>query len=238
VTPAPPRLRVRWIAAETEQVRLVLAAALGIDAPAGVPIDIPGLWLEISAGIPGMASAAGDRLEVVEATPPRGRGASLGAPAIAGARLLALGWATVDGERAAAMAAGMRWTAVPRDALVGARALLGDAREIGAATWGRWDAAAILLLEPDTEGRVAASLARHGEGPAVLYVGLPVPAVAAARARLARLGVRVASGLGPFGSELAITGTPASGPTLVIVRLPGPRRYGGDARRGRGTIDP
>jgi hypothetical protein len=229
---------VRWIAAETEQVRLVLAAALGIDAPAGVPVDIPGLRLEISAGMPGMASAAGDRLEVAETDPPQGRGSSIGAPAIAGARLLALGWATVDGDRAAAAAAGMRWTAVPRDALVGARALLGDASEIGAVTGARRVAAATLLLEPDAEGRVAASLARHGEGPAVLYVGLPAPAVTAARARLARLGVRVASGPGPFGSGLAITGTPASGPTLVIVRLPGPRRAGGDARGRRGTIDP
>ncbi len=155
MTPAPPRLGVRWIAAEIESVRRVLAAALGVDTPAGVPVDIPGLRLEISA-------------------------------ATAAVRV----------------------------------------------------AAATLLLEPDTEGRIAASLARHGEGPAVLYVGLAVPAVTAARARLARLGVRVASGPGPFGPEVAITGTPSSGPTLVIVPLPRPRRDGGEDRRRRGTIDP
>jgi len=141
-------------------------------------------------------------------------------------------------DRAAEMAPGTRWKVVPRDAPLGARGLLGDAAEIGAAAGAPRAAAAVLLLEPDTEGRVAASLARQGEGPAVLYVGLPVRAVTAARARLARLGIRVASGPGPFGSEAAIMGAPASGPTLVLVDLPGARRARRDARRRRGTIKP
>ncbi len=238
MTPAPPRLRVRWIAEDVEQVRLVLAAGLGIDVPTGVPVDSPGLRLEVSASLPVMAPAAGDRLEVAEVDPPRGRGGSIGPPATASARVLALGWVTVDGDRAAAAAAGVRWTAVPRDAPLGARALLGDARGVGAAMGAPGAAAAVLLLEPDTEGRVAAFLARHGEGLAVLYVGLSAPAVTVARARLARLGSRTVSGPGPFGSELAIMGTPASGPTLVMVEMTGPRRSGGDARRRRGTIDP
>jgi hypothetical protein len=236
MTPAPSLLHVRWIAADAGPVRLMVAAALGADVPAGVPVDIPGLRLEIPAGVTGIASGSVDRLDVAAVDSSRGRSASLGAPAIAGARLLALGWATVDHDRAAEMAPGTRWKVVPRDAPLGARGLLGDAAEIGAAAGAPRAAAAVLLLEPDTEGRVAASLARQGEGPAVLYVGLPVRAVTGARARLARLGIRVASGPGPFGSEAAIMGAPASGPTLVLVDLPGARRARRDARRRRGTI--
>jgi hypothetical protein len=73
------------------------------------------------------------------------------------------GWATVELDRAAGELAdlldeGAAFADAPRSALLGARCRVGRARAgDGAARW-------IVLLEPDTEGRVAAFLARAGEG--------------------------------------------------------------------------
>lgn len=89
-----------------------------------------------------------------------------------GARIAAVGWATVDLERAAAewsMAAGseaaasaepqIAATPAPDDVALGAFARRLDLPD-----------GPLLLLEPRTEGRLAAALARHGEGPIALYV--------------------------------------------------------------------
>ena len=99
-------------------------------------------------------------------------------------RLAGLGWATVELDRAADEL-GMWLGEAPdpgapdaADPLLGARARVRDA--------GGLPGDAVLLLEPSTEGRLAASLARDGEGPAALYLrpaaGLRAWA-AAARAR-------------------------------------------------------
>lgn len=98
---------------------------------------------------------------------------SLGALPLAG-----IGWATVEAERAVvelealfiASGAGggsptpTSWAPGERDPALGARAWLR-----ATATWhgGPW----LVVLEPDTEGRIAASLARFGEGVAVAYLG-------------------------------------------------------------------
>ena len=86
---------------------------------------------------------------------------------LAALQLEAVGWATVDAERARdelAMVAGgdATWHSVERESLLGASA---------------WrcqpppeDGVALLLLEPDTEGRLAAFLARFGEGVAAVYL--------------------------------------------------------------------
>jgi hypothetical protein len=93
--------------------------------------------------------------------------AALDSPDLAGATIVGIGWATVDIERAEAQlgaAFGERgaWAEAPRDALLGARAAVYQpemaARPVA------------VVLEPDTEGRLAASLARHGEGVAAVYV--------------------------------------------------------------------
>ena len=83
------------------------------------------------------------------------------------------GWATVDLDRAAAELAellqpGASFTEAPRSALLGARCRRGRARRDGemAADW-------IVLLEPDTEGRLAAFLARSGEGWAATWNSQP-----------------------------------------------------------------
>jgi hypothetical protein len=73
---------------------------------------------------------------------------------------IASGWATVDldralDERAADLAPGVAFEPAPRSAVLGARCVRGAA----ASGYG-W----IVLLEPDTEGRLTGFLARHGEG--------------------------------------------------------------------------
>jgi hypothetical protein len=96
-------------------------------------------------------------------------------PRLARLPLTGIGWATVEHERAIdeldlalgggpplAGGAPERWTPLARDPALGARA------------WLRMPVAgrlALVVLEPDTEGRIAASLARFGEGIAVVYLG-------------------------------------------------------------------
>ncbi|TAJ99368.1 MAG: hypothetical protein EPO36_12185 [Chloroflexota bacterium] len=128
-------------------------------------------------------------------------------------RRLVIGWATVELDRAevevgAALAAGLGPDLpirddAPDDELLGARCrLLRSAR------------GEVLLLEPSTEGRLAAALARHDEGPLVrfLFGGSDGPE----RARQAGL-VPSASGDGPFGSERLVLGGPRWGPFLLLV---------------------
>jgi hypothetical protein len=199
------RLTIRWIGIDAGN-RAALAAVLGVVIPDEGSIEISGLRLEIVAPGPGRARG---RLQVTEpAAGPTG-------PVPSTARFIALGWATVDLERAAATWPGVRWRTAPRDSLVGARALVGrTGTPAGAATA---DAITFVLLEPDTEGRLAASLARHGEGPAALYVLVPPDAIAAIAAHVARLGVRFLAGPGPFGPAWAIVGPDASSPTVIVV---------------------
>lgn len=72
---------------------------------------------------------------------------------------LAVAYATIDADRAAAGLAPAPISERPRDTRLGARVLVAAARPVPVA-----------LLEPDTEGRLAAMLARHGEGPVGAYL--------------------------------------------------------------------
>lgn len=77
---------------------------------------------------------------------------------------LAVGWATVDMDRAilelaAALEPGDRFAPAPDCAILGARCRRGRARDASAV-----GAPVLILLEPATEGRLAATLARNGEG--------------------------------------------------------------------------
>ncbi|MBI2763350.1 MAG: hypothetical protein HYX54_06325 [Chloroflexi bacterium] len=118
------------------------------------------------------------------------------------------GWATVDLDRAEATLSGerrppRRSTAVV-DVVLGASGrsiLLADGREV-------------VLLEPSTEGRMAAALARHGEGRLVTYV-LARPG-APSRARAAGIGLS-AERRGPFGPQRLVLGGSRWGPFLVLV---------------------
>lgn len=130
MTAAP--LLVRWIAGDAARVRAALAAALGIEVPAGHSIAFPGLRLQIAEEEHGPGSRAADRLEVLGADPWFETAPTADDPTAAGTRFFALGWATVDLDRVAAPWAGVRWAAALRDSLVGARALLGRPDTTGA----------------------------------------------------------------------------------------------------------
>jgi hypothetical protein len=123
-------------------------------------------------------------------------------------------WATVEIERALrdlGLAADLAGEAVD-DPLLGAWVVVvADAERIveeGAAA----GAERIALAEPATEGRLAAFLARNGEGPAGRYVGVPL-AIDIVAARGAGAGVALSrSGIGPFGRQIQIVDRSIGGP--------------------------
>jgi hypothetical protein len=91
--------------------------------------------------------------------------ATLGRLVPDGARLVAVGWATVDLERTVA--------GLPEPSAVGPAT---EEPSLGArARVVRAGPVALVLLEPSTEGRLAAALARRGEGIVCLYVAGEVP---------------------------------------------------------------
>jgi hypothetical protein len=120
-------------------------------------------------------------------------------------RPIALGWATVDLDRAAVDLAAELGLAVAAflpaaDSIVlGARCRAADGVLPSGAT--------LAILEPRTEGHLAAALARHGEGPTVTWVrssGAPTRRSASLRP-------------GPFGPERLEPGAPRQGPFLLLI---------------------
>jgi hypothetical protein len=152
---------------------------------------------------------------------------------------VALGWSTVDldraiGELGEALGLGAeRFAVAPDEQLLGARCLV--------ATAALPDGSSLAVLEPSTEGRLAATLARVGEGPAVIWWAAADGYAARADAPRAEAGVAplVTSteredpfglkredpfGLerpGPFGLERLVLGGPPHGPHRLVVRPPG-----------------
>jgi hypothetical protein len=102
---------------------------------------------------------------------PRRRGRPSGAGGAASPRiaLIAVGWATVDLDRGVGDAAARLGLAAGRFAPAA------DDRWLGARTRVAPSGPAIVVLEPSTEGRLAAALARHGEGPVAIWVAGPSP---------------------------------------------------------------
>jgi hypothetical protein len=125
------------------------------------------------------------------------------------------GWATVDLDRAerdlvAAFGSSVPGPAraVPDDTLLGACCRL--------ATFGV-EGHEILLLEPATEGRIAASLARFGEGPIAVYVVVSARRFDDLLRDLRGAGlVLSAEAAGPFGRQRLVAGGPAWGAHLLI----------------------
>jgi hypothetical protein len=124
-------------------------------------------------------------------------------------RLVAVGWATVELDRAALELAALlgltTGTFVPAD---DSTALGGRCR---VASGVLPDGLTLALLEPNTEGRLAGRLARMGEGPAAVW---------------SSVGADVARGLtgarpGPFGLERLLPGGPAQGPYRLVIGGPG-----------------
>jgi hypothetical protein len=116
--------------------------------------------------------------------------------------LAAVGWATVELDRAAASLSaelGTSFEPTNRDALLGASVRRSTSNEPG-----------ILLLEPDTEGCLSGALAKHGEGPVALYLLVPI-----LQQLPATLSIKAGSGpLGP--ARLVLSGQPW-GPFLILV---------------------
>ncbi|HET7181939.1 MAG TPA: hypothetical protein VFI15_06875 [Candidatus Limnocylindrales bacterium] len=97
------------------------------------------------------------------------RAGAAGAATVSATRISGIAWATVEADRAfreldGALGAATSWVPQERDGL------------LGASVWRRNPSpgdggGALFVVEPDTEGRLAANLARFGEGVAAVYVG-------------------------------------------------------------------
>jgi hypothetical protein len=120
---------------------------------------------------------------------------------------LAVGWATVELDRAARELADLlgpsgAFQDAPSSEALGARCRVGEAGVKGGVR--------IVLLEPETEGRLSATLARHGER----WVATWVAATAPSSSPVVQLsGARP----GPFGKERLVLGGPVSGPHRFVV---------------------
>jgi hypothetical protein len=122
-------------------------------------------------------------------------------------RVLAVIWATVDRDRVLA------------DLDVAAERLAEDPH-LGASVGlvRPADGDPIAILEPVTEGRLAATLARHGEGPAGEYVEAPLPleTIGGAAAAAGLVVSRPADG--PFGRSVLVVPSRLGGRLLVLVQ--------------------
>ena len=130
---------------------------------------------------------------------------------------LAVGWATVELDRAVAEVGAAlqlpaaRFADAVGSVILGARCLVASDVLPGGV--------ALILLEPNTEGRLAGTLARHDEGPAA--VSLSARNLADAVAGLATAGFSVSPArVGPCGAERLFDG-PRYGPHLLLVKGPG-----------------
>lgn len=140
---------------------------------------------------------------------------------VGGALTLAgIGWATVELDRAEAELE--PWLGEATEAPAAHGSLLDPhlgayARVRGG---GGLPGEAVVLLEPSTEGRLSATLARDGEGPAAIYLR-PAGGLATwledARAR----GIPTSSrATGPLGPAVLLLGGPVAGPHLLLVDTP------------------
>ena len=127
-------------------------------------------------------------------------------------RIVGIGWATVDLERAVADLASPQVVFEPGadDDLLAAGALV--ARPVAEPV--------VILLEPMSEGRLAAGLARRDEGPLALYLAPVHGSLGSSLQRLALAGIRTRRGRGPFGDAAIVLGRPAAGPQLILVAVP------------------
>jgi hypothetical protein len=122
-----------------------------------------------------MSPGAQARAAILAAAETLRRDAARDDPTRIRARLTAIVWATVDLDRAerelgAILGAPLAAVGAARDPTLGATVRI-------AQPFGQPPEPALLLVEPDTEGRLAALLARHGEG----VVGIEVQSDGAVR---------------------------------------------------------
>lgn len=176
----------RWHASDHDLVAARLRA-LGFTVDADGRICLEGGVIEIVAA-PRGELAADEQLAIAEE--PRPVVAAVHPNGIT--RLLAVGVASIDVEETARGLGRPVREAAP-DRALGARAVLVDDLPI-------------VLLEPTTEGRLAAALARFGPSPVAVYLAAPGARPMAAGS----------AADGPFGPSTLLAGTPAWGPHLLV----------------------
>lgn len=150
-----PGIGLAWLASDPSAVATRLAVATGIEVPVERAVSVGGLALTVRATSP---AESADRLEVV-ARGDMPTGIWLGE--------LAVGWATVDLERAGSQLIAGGLVDDLNDQIEVVDALGAAARRADRSAFG----VPLLLLEPTTEGHLAATLARHGEGPCAIVIG-------------------------------------------------------------------
>jgi hypothetical protein len=148
-------------------------------------------------------------------------------PFLPGEAIAVTGWATVELDRAerelCERVPGRRFVTAVADPILGARARVEAGRVPG-----------LVLLEPFTEGRLAASLARFGEGPVALYLVVVPGSLDALPSVAAGTNVRLSlPAPGPFGPSVLLAGARPWGPHLLLVEPPQPDH---PSASGAGTI--
>lgn len=201
----PPHdvLRIRWSTRDPEALILRLKAA-GFDVQADGSLAFPSATIRIERG-----ADRGDRLAVQDATGETGGGFRIHPNGVED--VVAIGLATVDRERFLAGMTGGPNEDLPRDPHLGAFVV-----RHGGATGGPQ----VLVLEPDTEGRLVASLVRSDEGLAALYLSAAggLDAFVADGRRRGKLISSVDEG--PLGPSVVLLGGPKWGPHLLVVDRP------------------
>jgi hypothetical protein len=123
-------------------------------------------------------------------------------------RPIAVGWATVDLERGTAELADLLGVTAEAFSPAADSIALGARCRVAAGILP--GGLALVILEPITEGRLTAALARLGEGPATVWSRrIPGTRVAASAARP-----------GPFGLERLVSHAPPQGPIQLLLDGP------------------
>lgn len=154
---------------------------------------------------------------VIELLAAFGTAAAASGPSVAG-RTIAHGWATVDLDRALEELG--RALGIPPRRFVVARdsRLLGVRCRVAGAVLP--DGSSFAVLEPTTEGRLAATLARAGEGPAAIWLAAARGLDPGAPSTEGNVPLS-AKHDGPFGPERLVLGGPVHGPHRLLVDPPG-----------------
>lgn len=192
-------LDIRWSAKDPDSLVARLRAS-GFAVESGRVLVFPSATIGIDAG-----TSSTDRLEIAEGS--ASPGASTGPHPNGVEDVLAIGWATVDRER---YVAGLGLGAVEQ---------LADDPHLAAFVVRHGLARPLtLVIEPTTEGRLAATLARSGEGPTAMYLGLGSGGMAAFVAAARPGGVPVSTVRpGPLGPSAILLGGVVWDPAIVLV---------------------
>lgn len=197
-SPPVEPLRLVWLSADRPRLERWLAR-IGLVPGADHTLR----WTAGSVRL--VASPDGAERLVLEPDPSAAAPAPADRPIDAAFELLGVGWATVEIDRAATEFPMATFAGAPDDPLLGAfaRRSVADGR--------------LVLLEPSTEGRLSATLARWGEGPVALYLayrGDERPFSGAGKVATAVVStVRD----GPFGPSAILLGGPITGPHVILV---------------------